>query len=154
MCDLSLCAHSALTQPPPDRTSSSPQRDGFTTDAYEELTKGLLKTLGWSDVLGETGSRPDEIANGTDHLDGLEHLSPSEKDSRFSAGFTGNEKLYTAKLVVGGKLDEYYDRQGSTGKHHAGDISGGNDTRQWDKGLFDHHGGLADSEWDQFAKGQ
>ena len=129
-------------------------RDGFVTDAYQDLTRAKLHELGFSDVLGETGERPDELMNGIDHLDKLEHLGPSAKDKRFSEGFTGNERLYTAKLAVGGKLDEYYDRQGSTGSHHTGDISGGNATRQWNKGVNDHHGGLADSEWDQFAKGQ
>jgi len=147
-------AHAMLDRVGPNIASGPIPRDGFTSDAYEDLTRTRLHELGFSDVLGETGERPDEIANGIDHLDKLEHMGPSSKDKRFSAGFTGNEKLYTAKLAVGGQLDEYYDRQGSTGKHHAGDISGGNDNRQWNKGLFDHHGGLADSEWDQFAKGQ
>ena len=56
--------------------------------------------LGFSDVLGETGARPDELENGVDHLDKLEHVNKSAKDLMYTAGFTGNEKLYTAKLDV------------------------------------------------------
>ena len=46
-----------------------------------------------------------------------------------------NERLFTAKLAVGGQLDEYVDRQGSTGNHYAGDISGSIATRQWNKSV-------------------
>ena len=56
--------------------------------------------MGWSDIMGETGARPDEISNGIDHLDKLEHLGASAKDGRFVDGFTGNTGLYDAKLDV------------------------------------------------------
>ena len=51
------------------------------------------------------GERPDELDNGIDHLDKLETLGKSSKDLAFSDGFTGNKKLYNAKLNVGGKVD-------------------------------------------------
>jgi len=93
-------AHAMLDRMGPNIVSNAIPRDGFTTDAYEELTRQRLHEMGWSDILGETAERPDELDNGIDHLDKLEHVGKSEKDLMFSAGFTGNEKLYTAKLDV------------------------------------------------------
>ena len=51
-------------------------------------------------VLGETGERPAELANGIDHLDKLETLGKSAKDRAFSDGYTGNMGLLDAKLPV------------------------------------------------------
>jgi len=93
-------AHAMLDRMGPNILSGPIPRDGFTTDAYEELTRDRLHEMGFSDILGETGERPDEIAAGTDHLDQLELLGKSAKDLQFSAGFTGNEGLYKAKMKV------------------------------------------------------
>ena len=97
--------HAMLDRRGPNIMSSAIPRDGFTTDAYEDLTRAKLHELGYSDILGETGARPDEIANGIDHLDKLETMGKSEKDMMFSDGFTGNANLYEAKLDVGGPVD-------------------------------------------------
>jgi len=93
-------AHAMLDRKGPNILSGPIPRDGFTTDVYEEMTKSRLHELGFSDVLGETGARPDELENGIDHMDKLEHVAKSSKDLMYTAGFTGNEKLYTAKLDV------------------------------------------------------
>ena len=93
-------AHAMLDRMGPNIASGPIPRDGFTSDAYEDLTRQRLLDMGWSDVLGETGGRPDEIANGIDHLDKLEHLGASAKDLGYSDGFTGNKMLYEAKLDV------------------------------------------------------
>ena len=98
-------AHAMLDRKGPNVLSGPIPRDGFTTNAYEDLTRDTLHKLGYSDVLGETGERPDEIANGIDHLDKLETLGKSDKDLAFTDGFTGNTKLYEAKLNVGGHVD-------------------------------------------------
>ena len=98
-------AHAMLDRKGPNIMSGPIPRDGFTTDKYEELTRAELHRLGYSDILGETGERPDEIENGIDHLDKLEHMGKSTKDLAFSDAFTGNTKLYNAKLNVGGKVD-------------------------------------------------
>ena len=89
----------------PNIMSGPIPRDGFTTDAYEQRTRAKLHEMGYSDILGETGERPDELANGTDHLDKLEHMAKSAKDASFSNLFTGNTGLFDSKLNVGGKVD-------------------------------------------------
>ena len=48
------------------------------------MTRAKLHEMGFSDILGETGERPDEIANGIDHLDKLEHMGKSAKDLAYS----------------------------------------------------------------------
>ena len=93
-------ANAMLDRVGPNILSGPIPRDGIATDVYEERTRTRLHHMGWSDILGETEERPDEIANGIDHLDKLEHLGKSDKDLRFTAGFTGNEGLYNAKLDV------------------------------------------------------
>ena len=86
-------------------TSSATDEKKCAGYAYEALTRTRLHEMGWSDVLGETGARPDELANGIDHLDKLETLGKSAKDLKYSAGFTGNKALQhgssSAKLVIG-----------------------------------------------------
>lgn len=96
-------AHAMLDRMGPNIASGPIPRDGFTTDAYEQYTRKKLADLGYSDIRGEHGARPDEIANGIDHLDKLEHLGPSGKDKMFTAGFTGNQALLMggAKVNVG-----------------------------------------------------
>ena len=74
----------------PNVMSGPIPRDGFTTDAYEQVTRDKIHELGYSDILGETGARPDELANGTGHLAKLEHMRKSAKDLSFTEGFTGN----------------------------------------------------------------
>ena len=59
-------AHAMLDRMGPNIASGPIPRDGFTSDAYEELTRQRLHEMGWSDVLGETGERPDEIDNGVE----------------------------------------------------------------------------------------
>jgi hypothetical protein len=98
-------AHAMLDRMGPNILSGPVPRDGFTTDAYEDLTREKLHEMGFSDILGETGARPDEIAAGTDHLDKLETLGKSAKDLKYTDEFTGNKKLFNAKLNVGGKVD-------------------------------------------------
>ena len=98
-------AHAMLDRMGPNILSGPIPRDGFTTDAYEDLTREKLHEMGFSDILGETGARPDEIAAGTDHLDKLETLGKSAKDLKYTDEFTGNKKLFNAKLNVGGKVD-------------------------------------------------
>jgi len=93
-------AHAMLDRMGPNIASGPIPRDGFTTDAYEDLTKERLHQMGWSDILGETSERPDELDNGIDHLDKLETLGKSNKDLLYTAGFTGNTGLYEAKLDV------------------------------------------------------
>jgi hypothetical protein len=87
----------------PNVASGPIPRDGFVTNAYENYTKAKLHALGYSDIRGEHGERPDEIANGIDHLDKLEKMGKSAKDLRFTAGFTGNTQLQMggAKLTLG-----------------------------------------------------
>ena len=96
-------ANAMLDRMGPNIASGPIPRDGFTTDAYESYTRKKLADLGYSDIRGQHGERLDEIANGTDHLDKLEKLSPSKKDLMYSAGFTGNEGLLMggAKVNVG-----------------------------------------------------
>ena len=93
-------AHAMLDRMGPNIASGPIPRDGFTTDAYENYTRAKLQEMGYSDVRGEHGERPDELINGIDHLDKLEHMGKSAKDLLFSSGFTGNELLYKAKLDV------------------------------------------------------
>ena len=57
--------------------------------------------MGYTDIRGEHTARPDEIANGIDHLDQLEHLTANANDAKYSAGFTGN----TALLMGGAKVN-------------------------------------------------
>mmetsp|Transcript_48539 Transcript_48539/g.96754 ORF Transcript_48539/g.96754 Transcript_48539/m.96754 type:complete len:376 (-) Transcript_48539:668-1795(-) len=96
-------AHDMLDRMGPNIASGPIPRDGFTTDAYAEYTKKKLRDMGYSDIRGEHGARPDELENGIDHLDKLETLGKSAKDMRFQAGFTGNKQLQGggAKLVIG-----------------------------------------------------
>ncbi len=96
-------AKAMLDRMGPNVASGPIPRDGFTTDAYEQYSRKKLADMGYSDIRGEHGARPDEIANGIDHLDKLEHLGPSQKDLGYSAGFTGNEALLMggAKVNVG-----------------------------------------------------
>ena len=93
-------AHDMLDRCGPNVLSGPIPRDGMTTDIYEDRSRDRLHQMGWSDIMGETGERPDEISNGIDHLDKLEHLGKSAKDLQYTAGFTGNEGLYNAKLNV------------------------------------------------------
>jgi hypothetical protein len=98
-------AHAMLDRKGPNIMSGPIPRDGFTTDVYDEATRSKLHEMGYSDILGETGERPDEIDNGTDHLDKLEKLGKSAKDLSFFETFTGNTGLFDAKLNVGGPVD-------------------------------------------------
>ena len=82
--------HAMLDRAGPNVMSGPIPRDGFTTDAYEQVTRDKIHELGYSDILGETGARPDELANGTGHLAKLEHMRKSAKDLSFTEGFTGN----------------------------------------------------------------
>jgi hypothetical protein len=50
----------------PNIASGPVPRDGFTSDAYENLTRARLHELGFSDILGETGERPDESTRAPD----------------------------------------------------------------------------------------
>jgi len=93
-------AHAMLDRMGPNVASGPIPRDGFTTDAYESYTRKKLAQMGYSDVRGEHGARPDEIANGIDHLDKLEKLGKSQKDLGFSAGFTGNQALLMGGATV------------------------------------------------------
>ena len=93
-------AHAMLDRRGPNIASGAIPRDGFTTDAYAALTRQRLEEMGWSDVLGEVGGRPAEIANGLDHLDKLEVMSPSAKDAASTSDFTGSAGLLDAKLDV------------------------------------------------------
>ena len=77
-------AHAMLDRMGPNIASGPIPRDGFTTDAYEFLTRSRLHAMGFSDILGETGERPDEIGNGIDHLDKLEHMGKSAKDLAYT----------------------------------------------------------------------
>jgi hypothetical protein len=97
--------HAMLDRMGPNVLSGPIPRDGFVTDAYDASTRDKLHEMGWSDIMGETGERPDEIAVGTDHLDKLETLGKSAKDLKYTDDFTGNKKLFNAKLNVGGKVD-------------------------------------------------
>jgi hypothetical protein len=96
-------AKAMLDRTGPNIASGPIPRDGFTTDAYEEYTKKKLAMMGYTDIRGEHTARPDEIANGIDHLDQLEHLTANANDAKYSAGFTGNTALLTggAKVNVG-----------------------------------------------------
>ena len=65
-----------------------------------------LSESGWSSRYGHTAvtlERPDELINGIDHLDKLEKLGKSQKDLKFTAGFTGNKQLLMggAKVNIG-----------------------------------------------------
>ena len=75
-------AHAMLDRMGPNILSGPIPRDGFTTDAYENATREELHRLGFSDILGETGARPDEIEKGIDHLDKLETLGISPARDR------------------------------------------------------------------------
>ena len=94
-------ASAMLDRMGPNIASGPIPRDGFTTDAYENYTKQKLAMMGYSDIRGEHGERPDELINGIDHLDKLEHLGKSAKDLKYTAGFTGNTQL----LMGGAKVN-------------------------------------------------
>jgi len=93
-------AHAMLDRMGPNVASGPIPRDGFTTDAYEAYSRKKLADMGYSDVRGEHGARPDEIDHGIDHLDKLEKMGKSAKDLNFSAGFTGNEQLLMGGATV------------------------------------------------------
>lgn len=78
--------HAMLDCTGPNIASGPIPRDGFTSDAYEALTRQRLHEMGWSDVLGETGARPVEIGFGAAHLDRLARVGPSAKDRAASEG--------------------------------------------------------------------
>jgi len=86
-------AHAMLDRMGPNIASGPIPRDGFTTSAYENFTRKKLHEMGYSDVRGEHGERPEELDNGIDHLDKLETLGKSAKDLRFTDGFTGSKGL-------------------------------------------------------------
>ena len=96
-------AHAMLDRMGPNIASGPIPRDGFVTDAYESYTRKKLEEMGYSDIRGEHGGRPDELENGIDHLDKLEKMGKSQKDLRFTAGFTGNTQLQHggAKIKLG-----------------------------------------------------
>lgn len=91
----------------PNIASGPIPRDGFTTDAYEFLTRSRLHAMGFSDILGETGERPDEISNGIDHLDKLEHMGKSAKDLAYtvpSRGALDYQAMHGAQIATATRL--------------------------------------------------